>query len=415
MFFFRVNQRVELERQGMRQVLLPAKSEMANYVTSMYDYFEIRHILGPEVGPRRLDKIPDEDWYAENESPLELGMSNRGEYERKRIAVSGKLPPRTAWKALENQFPELRGRDTLKFAIINGFGVGVGDTLVGLTAWRSVRERFLAAGFRNFETEMWVRPSALNNARDACELVGTIDRINVLPMPIQSFQNCDAFWDLSGLIDRPNVSKRATVDFFLELLGIDPTGVQRSEKRNHITLPLPVITEVVDRLQGITSRYIIVNPKSGDLRRDMPLDVFRELCALLVNKTDCDVATLVPMPKVHDRQVDLSPISGKGFKYRCAVVKRAQAVVTVDSSLYHIADAFDVPSVVIFATISPKLRIPYYPSMEGVPLPGLEDSQPSTDGGEDQRIDVTEMLRRWSQLNTDSVVQRLTDLMSAIR
>ncbi len=414
MFFFRANQRVELERHGMRQVLLPTTTEMANYVTSMYDYFEIRHILGAEIGPRRLDKIPDDEWYAANQSPLELGMSNRGEYERKRVAVSGKLPPRTAWKALENQFPALRGRDTLRLAIINGFGVGIGDTLVGLTAWRSARERLIGAGFRDFETEMWVRPAALGNARDACELVGTIDRINVLPMPVKHFQECDAFWDLSGLIDRPNVNKRATVDFFLELMGIDPTGVHRAEKRNHITLPLPVITEVVDGLHGITRRYIIVNPKSGDLRRDMPLDVFRNLCQRLVNMTDCDVATLVPMPKVHDRQVDLSPISGKGFKYRCALVKRARAVVTVDSSLYHIADAFDVPTVVIFANISPKLRIPYYPSMEGMPLPGLEDSVPSTDAGQDQKIEVTEMLRRWSRLNADSVVEHLMDLMSAI-
>jgi hypothetical protein len=52
--------------------------------------------------------------------------------------------------------------------------------------------------------------------------------------------------------------------------------------------------------------------------------------------------------------------------------------------------------------------------MEGMPLPGLEDSVPSTDAGQDQKIEVTEMLRRWSRLNTDSVVEHLMDLMSAI-
>jgi ADP-heptose:LPS heptosyltransferase len=116
-----------------------------------------------------------------------------------------------------------------------------------------------------------------------------------------------------------------------------------------------------------------------------------------------DVATLVPVPNMHPRHVDLSAISACGFEQYCALVKNSAGLVTVDTSTYHVADAFSVPSVAIFLSINPDLRIRYYPTVEGILLPG-SDVPGSQNGGAPR-----DPLRLWSRLELGKVVEMLVD------
>jgi len=126
----------------------------------------------------------------------------------------------------------------------------------------------------------------------------------------------------------------------------------------------------------------------------MPAEVFRELAKRLVQATDMDVASVVPVPKMHERHVDLSGISGRSFQHYCTVVKNASAIVSVDTSIYHIGDCFSVPTVVIFSTVMPELRARYYPYVAGIPLPGLGKENP---------------LALWPRLDLDYVVQTFVE------
>jgi len=394
MFFFRSKGRIMVERHGKQQELIPARGEDANYVTSMYDFIELRSSLASKEARRALSRVPEEAWLIGHEAPTELGISNRREFARKKAASEGQPLAPMPFRALDNQMKPFRGKDSVRLAILNGFGVGVGDNLVGMTAFREVRKRLATAGIKEAQVELWVRPAGYDNAVAVSDMHGGIDKVEMLPMPVERFRQLDGYWDLGGLVDRPNVTRRCTVDFFLELLGIDPSGVTRDDKRNRLSLSIPVVKEVGDATRALTSRYLILHPLSRSMQRNMPAEIFRQLCARLVKATDMDVASIVPVPKMHDRHVDLSAISGRSFQHYCTVVKNASALVSVDTSIYHIGDAFSVPSVVIFATVMPELRARYYPYVEGIPLPGLGKA---------------DTLSLWSRLDLDYVVQTLVE------
>jgi len=402
MFLFRSAGRILVERHGKRQELSPARNDEANYVTSMYDFIELRSSIQSKQARRSLSRVDEDAWFGTHDAPKELGVSNRNEFGRKKAAELGQ-PTAMAFRALDNQLKALRSRDSVRLGILNGFGTSHSDTLVGLTAFREVRKRLAAAGIAETQVEMWTRPSGYDSAVAVSNMHGGVDRVEMLPMPIDRFLKLDAYWDLGGLVDRPNVHRRCTVDFFLELMGVDPSGVPRSDKRNRLSLSIPVVKEVGDALREITSRYVILHPLAGNLQRNMPAQVFRELCSRLVDATDMDVASLVPVPSMHPRHVDLSAISAGGFEQYCSLIKNSAGLVTVDTSAYHVADAFSVPSVAIFSSTNPDLRTRYYPTVEGILLPG-SDAPGRQNGGAPR-----DPLKLWSRLELSKVVEMLVD------
>ncbi|MGD2031753.1 MAG: glycosyltransferase family 9 protein [Gammaproteobacteria bacterium] len=407
MFLFRSNRRVSVERHGKQQELSPARGKDANYVTSMYDFIELRSSLPTREARRALSRVEEEDWLATHRPPLELGISNRGEFQRKKAAQSGQVSA-MPFRAIDNQVMKLKGDGVVRLAILNGFGTGLSDTLVGLTAFREVRKRIQTAGIGELDVEMWVRPSGYDSALAVTSMHGGVDRVKMLPMPIDAFLTLDGYWDLGGLVDRPTVNTRCTVDFFLELMGIDPTAVPRNEKRNRLSLSIPVVKEVGDALRDRTRRYVILHPIGGSLERNMPAEVFRELCTRLVRETDMDVASLVPLPNMHPRHVDLSELSSRGFEQYCALIKNAAGLVTVDASAYHVADAFSVPTVAIFSMVNPELRARYYPNVECIVLPGTGSASP---GNQPRAGDV---LSAWPRLDLNKVVELLVEQMPPV-
>jgi hypothetical protein len=407
MFLFRSNGRVLVERHGKRQELARARGKDANYVTSMYDFIELRSSLPTREARRALSRVEEDGWLATHQPPVELGISNRNEFQRKKAAQSGQVSG-MPFRAIDNQVKNLGGINPVRLAILNGFGTGLSDTLVGLTAFREVRKRMETAGMGKLEVDMWVRPSGYDSAVAVAGMHGGVDRVKILPMPIEAFLKYHGYWDLGGLVDRPTVNTRCTVDFFLELMGIDPSAVPRSEKRNQLSLSIPVVKEVGDALRQLTRRYVILHPLGGCLERNMPAEVFRELCARLVRETDMDVASLVPLPNMHPRHVDLSALSSRGFEQYCALIKNAAGLVTVDTSAYHVADAFSVPTVAIFSTVNPELRARYYPTVECVVLPGTGSSV----SGDLPR--AGDLLSAWPRLDLNKVVELLAEQMPVV-
>jgi hypothetical protein len=410
MLFFRTNRKVAIRRRGLEQILAPATGGDAGYATSMYDYYEIRAAAAKSAAGDALETISEEDWLRRHDAPTELGIRNRGEVERKKKRGDGPPMP-MPFRALDNQLKPFGGRTSLKLSIVNGFGTSIGDYLVGMTAWREVLGRLGRFGIREVDVEMWVRPHGYRNALDVCMADSSLDRVEILPMPVRRFEDRDAFWDLSGLSDRPTAGTKPAVDFFLELMGVDPAGVPARDKRNRISLPLPVVKEVGEAIQDVTGRYVVLHPMSGDLLRNMPVEVFRRLCRLVVEKLDCDVATLVPLPEMHERHLDLSATSSQGYLHYCGLVQRSAGIISVDTSIYHIADAFDVPAVVVFSTYSPRLRVAYYPRVDGLLLPGMEPESLRRREEAGQSTTPKDVMQFWMDVDLHDLVRRLADMM----
>lgn len=412
MILFRTTADVTLTRQGMQQRLTAAPADGPNYLSSMYDFFEIARSVGAEAAGRLFEICPEEQSTGQTHSPVELGVSYRGEYGRwlKRIRGTAGTPPPPS---LRSQLPLLAGRRPLRLAIINGFGTGIGDCLVGLTAWRLVREEMARAGLPDLDVEMWVRPRGLPNSREVCALDGAVDRVELLPMPLARFAERDAYFDLSGLLDRPGVDSTPLVDLLLGLMGVDAGSVPADRKRNHIDIPDDVDQKVGEAIGDRTGRYVLLHPLTSNVLRDMPLETFTALTHQIVEQTDCHVATVVQAPAVHPRQVDLSDLSWRGYAWFCGVIRRAAGLVTVDTSAYHIADAFNVPAVVIFSTILPRLRVAYYPSVDGILLPGMEDSGLLGRHTVSEPAQAAAIGEHWQRLDVSAVVSRLARLMQS--
>ena len=158
------------------------------------------------------------------------------------------------------------------------------------------------------------------------------EAVRLLPMPVDQFEQRDAFFDLSGLADRPGIDAQPMIDFFLDQMGVESAAVPAADKRNSIRLPGGVLDEVRKTTRALGSRYVVLHPLSSNFIRNMPADVFRALAARLVEATGCDVATLIPTPRVHPRMVDLSAVSRRGYPFFCALIAEAAGLVSVDTS-----------------------------------------------------------------------------------
>ncbi len=376
----------------------------------MYDFADLRNRLAQTGDKDALMVFDEEAVLASPRAPVELGISSRGQTERKRAARSGQAVTMPV-RQIEAQLRELGNLASPRTAIINGFGTGIGDYVVGLTAWRVVRERMLAAGCSEVRTEIWGRTHAIPRARVACPSEPSITGIRALPVTLDEFLELDGYWDLSGMLDRPAFKQMPTIDFFLAALGVDPASVSAEQKRNRVLVPEPIQAEIDTALAGLGERFVLLHPASSTPLRDMPVPIMSRLLDELAQRTDLQIASLHPLPVAAERYADLSSLF-RSHQHFCAVIRRAAGLLTIDTSAYHIADAFDVPSLVIFTTVPPERWTVYYPTVEGVMLEGVRESKyfglhRSADP------DVLRDIRNfWERLDLTQLVGRFLELVA---
>jgi hypothetical protein len=375
----------------------------------MYDLMELRRHLVSEGKEQALQVMDRDLVLASEQAPVELGTSNRGEirrYKARRAGTETHMP----FRSLEKQLSLLANRDSPRIAIINGFGTGIGDHIVGLTAWRVARERMLQAGCLEVSAEIWSRTHGVHRARVSCTYEPSITGIRALPVTCRDFMALDAFWDLSGLLDRPSFWRMPTIDFYLETLGVDPASVAARDKRNKIRIPEQIQREVDMALDQIGGAFILLHPTSSTPLRDMPVPIIQRVFDELARCSEARIASLHELPVAHKQYVNLSGLF-KTHQHFCAVIKRAAGLLTIDTSTYHIADAFDVPSLVIFTTVPPERWVPYYPSVEGFMLEGVRESKYFGMHRSDDPVVLGDIGRFWEALDVPRLVNRFLGLV----
>ena len=416
MIFFTVTKPVSVSRHRLSQALVPqptadpGRERPYGYVTSMYDFAELRERLAKTGDGDALRAFDGEAVLASPQAPVELGVSNRDEVERKQAKRSGRDIP-MPFRSLEEQLGQLGNATAPRTAIINGFGTGIGDYVVGLTAWRVIRERMLAAGCLEVRTEIWARTHAIPRARVACPSEPSVAGIRALPVTLDEFLALDGYWDFSGMLDRPAFKQMPTIDFFLATLGVDPASVPAEQKRNRVLVPEPIQAEIDTALAGLGERFILLHPASSTPLRDMPVPIMSRLLDELAQRTDLQIASLHPLPVAAERYADLSSLF-RSHQHFCAVIRRAAGLLTIDTSTYHIADAFDVPSLVIFTTVPPERWTVYYPTVEGVMLEGVRESKYFGLHRSADPVVLQDIQSFWERLNLTQLVDRFLELVA---
>lgn len=240
-----------------------------------------------------------------------------------------------------------------RLLIINGMGVTLGDSIIGLTALKCLLQRH-----PHLAITLW-RSCATPPFVEAIYR-GADPRIHVesLPRPVADMQAFDAVIDLSDFAYRPSFDTTPMVDFFLQNLGLDPQAVSPDEKTNHWLRDTHPIGEA-------ETPYVLFCPQSSARLRTIPPDLHAPCIARLSREFGLPVwgfsqARVPGFVDVTARSTTLEAF--------IALIAGATHVVSTDSAALHLAAGFARPTTGLFISIAPELRSRDYPCCTSIHL-----------------------------------------------
>ena len=257
----------------------------------------------------------------------------------------------------------MRGMLNGRVAILNGFGISLGDGIIGLSALRAAQLLGVAQDCVLFRGAGSPMLDALY--REARAFAPTA--------PMDAFR-ADAF---DGVIDirdfafDPAFRGMAMIDFFLMRLGVDVASVPPAGRRN------VWLGERMRPARG--GGYVLVCPRSSMALRDMPPAIHAGIVRTLGETQDLAILTQGPAVGGARSVAPKDDLAGL-----CALVAGAGLMVSTDTAMVHLADAFDVPCLALFTTHRPVWRVRDYPTVRAVHLPAdLPEALEFSRGAED--------------------------------
>lgn len=142
------------------------------------------------------------------------------------------------------------------------------------------------------------------------------------------------------------------VDFFLRRLGLDPKLVPPPQKRNNWLGP-----RVRTRRPAFEAGYVLVFPTASMSMRSMPMAIHDAALKWLRANTNRKVLTQAMLP----RETTLAGL--------CGLVANASLIISTDTAMVHLADAYSRPCLAFFNTHRPEWRARDYPLCRRIHLP----------------------------------------------
>jgi len=301
--------------------------------------------------------------------PMRLGRSVFLRPEDTEPSVLDAPAPLTAQLAqLRNRHP---GKQHFRIALVNGFGGNLGDSMLGATAWRTVWPQ-LCAALGSVSVDALLGPGMPVAIAELLAHEQGIEQVTFLGPTLQQFARYDAYFDFTDLIDLPRYFDMAAVDWDMWWMGLDPAAVKAAAKRNQLRLPATAWQWAQAQLATLPGPRVLFAWKASVPLRSMPEDTARRFAhALLAAVPHLGLLTDQPLGLVHPRMHDLGAKTDTAEKMM-ALTAQVDGVITVDSLAQHVADAADVPTLMLLATL-PHERFPYYPGMQIVTPPGMDN------------------------------------------
>lgn len=248
-----------------------------------------------------------------------------------------------------------------RVTILNGFGMTLGDGIIGLTALVAA----LAAGRFQGRRPLLVRKKLfgrrLVNALHALAL--PFADVTWFPYRAAAMPPFETRVDIREFAFDPAFRCTSMVDYFLARLGADPTAVPSERKRNTWLSGLlhP------HRPTGLPDKYVLVCPRAAMSLRTMPAPVHERLLAALLALQGLPIVTQGKPAKAHPRVVHRPAVAS--LAELAGLVAGAALIVSTDTAMVHLADAWSVPTLAFFVTHRPGWRVRDYPLCRAVYLP----------------------------------------------
>lgn len=252
-------------------------------------------------------------------------------------------------------------------SVINGMGVALGDSLVGLSALH-----WLVKARPGLDLHLYRANKSPSYVEETYALAKPwLRRVHYLPVPLARLTTPGGpVVDLGDFVHWPEFAHMPMIDFFLWALGVDPASVPLEAKANRWLqeVPLPACEE--------SQPYVFFSPVASTPLRSLPEDMWPEAVDRLWRFYKLPVRGYVPVAHTHYRNV--SPADTASF---LSCVAGASVVLSVDTAAVHAAAGFDVPTLAFFNTIDPALRVASYAHCTAVDLraEGIEGLHASED------------------------------------
>ena len=243
--------------------------------------------------------------------------------------------------------------DGCRVNFINGMGVTIGDSVVGLSVCHYLKQRY-----RDLTINI-LRPAVLSPAVDAIYRaalnVGIVDSLEQMPWPFERYQDFDINIDMGNQLFRDDFQRLEMHDYFFLHAGIAPDAVPAEFKSNRWL--------ALSGLNTPAQPYTLFCPGASTPLRAIPVRWHAQILRELQRRYSLPVKGF--SPQIAEGYEDISPQTVTSDMFINAIAQ-ARFVYTADSSALHIAAAFNVPARAIFTSIDPALRTAYYPSTQSV-------------------------------------------------
>lgn len=423
MIFFTVRKKVSVNVESNNMTFLPPPANnngqvpLLNriYCCTVAEFVQIGRALEMDGRKDDLRVIPEAEITSRHDFPKLLGVSNRGEWQRN-LYASGILKtiddkfinPDTV--SLGEQISNLRDK-RVRIAIFNGLGGGIGDTITGLAALSKARDLIAKVSEPTFE----VIYSPEQHSRLAQIYLHTtlVDKTHIAPLTLKQLVDFDAIFDTGGMVQRQDFNEIPTVDFFLKSFGLNPIDIPDREKRSALVQLAPNnnLKKCVQKIRNDNpdKKLILFHPKASTALRTIPDKYMEGIVRYLAGIKEYMLVSVVTVP---GKDLPIANLSGqcKLFKDLCFVVGQMDGIFTVDTSIYHIADCFNIPTVVWFTSINPELRVRYYPMVKGILLVGAEQTKLYNKHTLGQNDSIEDIERLWRNLDLEISIHELERL-----
>ncbi len=248
-----------------------------------------------------------------------------------------------------------------RLAILNGFGMTLGDSVIGLTALVAALGTGRFAGRR----PLLVRKPLFGRRliHELYALASPFADVTWFPYRAALPFPLEMRIDIREFAFDPAFRATAMIDYFLARLGIDPAGIPAGEKRN--TWLAAALRP--RRPAGLPEKYVLVCPRAAMAMRTMPAPVHARLLASLLAMQTLPVVTQGRPAGPHPRIISCPAVSS--LAALAGLVAGAVLIVSTDTAMVHLADAWGVPTLAFFVTHRPEWRVRDYPFCTAIHLP----------------------------------------------
>lgn len=325
------------------------------------------------------------------------------------------FPKNIGFQTLKN-LEQFKGKSEIKIAIVNAMSNSMGDHLIGMRAFdywqKKVSEMFPEA--KVIISFFQLNPHSLADITK--QRADKIDHLYMLPSSTSKLMENDAFIDLGTLLLREGFNTEHMIDFFFKALSIDPTTVPNEEKRMKYTIsegPINQIKEVMDSIKSEGRPILLFHHTSTTPIRSLDESKAKRIVDEIIEKSEYFVVSTSDLNYQNKRFANIRSHSSS-FDHLAAIISQVDGMITVDTCTYHIADAFSIPTVVLFSSVDPELRSKYYPYV--VPIM-FESKDGKLYGKHKASIEKDELKKEldylsdlWDKIDVNELLKKLEDV-----